>query len=124
MKQTIYFISVILLVTTVCTKIERNNPLDANGENWNPPKLTPVNDTTVLQDTVATITVKAVDGNSDGSIVLYYWDIGNNGWDDSTIFNRYTFTRSMGTILNITWGARDNDGVLQTDSFILTFSNL
>ena len=118
MKPTIYLISFILVVFAFCTKTERKNPFDANGNNWSPPILTPVNDTTVLQDTVAIITVMAVDANSEGSIILYYWDIGSNGWDDSTITNKYSFTKSMGNHLNITWGARDNDGVLQTDSFI------
>lgn len=122
MKPTIYLISFILVVFAFCTKTERNNPFDTNGNNWYPPILTPVNDTTVLQDTMAIITVQAIDANPEGSIILYYWDIGSNGWDDSTITNNYIFTRSMGNILNITWGARDNDGILQTDSFILEFT--
>jgi len=121
MKTAIYLVTIIFMVFVFCTKTERKNPFDSGGDNWNPPILTPVNDTIVLQDTIAIITVTAVDANPDGSIVLYYWDIGSNGWDDSTITNKYSFTKSAGDIQNITWGARDNDGVLQTDSFILEF---
>jgi uncharacterized protein (TIGR02145 family) len=87
-----------------------------------PPILTPKKDTAVSKTMSVTENVIAVDTNSTGKIVKYYWDIGANGWDDSTDAGTYTFTKPEGGPMAVIWDARDDDKLISADTFRILFS--
>jgi formylglycine-generating enzyme required for sulfatase activity len=89
-----------------------------------PPLVTAHRDTTVSFNATTTVTVfvEAVDSNASGSIVKYYWDIGANGWDDSTNNSSYLVSTSTGGPVMVRWAARDDDGVMTADTFIAIFN--
>ncbi len=88
------------------------------------PLVTMHRDTAVSFGTTLSITVSvmATDVNVGGSIVKYYWDIGINGWDDSTSTNSYTVKTTNGGAVVVRWGARDDDGVMSFDTFTVIFN--
>ncbi len=86
------------------------------------PKVTAVDDTVVSQTDTAEIAVKAEDTNENGTIEMYYWDRNGDGWDDSTTSTNKSFAHPSGGPLNIIWGARDDDGIISTDSFTIRFN--
>jgi uncharacterized protein (TIGR02145 family) len=87
-----------------------------------PPLLVPENDTIVSRNDVVNIIASATDTNADGSVEKYFWDKGADGWDDSTDSPQYDFSLSGGGLLMIVWGARDDDGVISTDTFSILFN--
>lgn len=107
-----------------CATTERSNPFDSQGENWSPPVVTAMADTTVsfITTTSVTVAVTAADTNSGGSIEKYYWDSGANGWDDSTDAGSYTVTTVSGGPVSVRWAARDDDGVFSYDTFTILFN--
>jgi len=88
------------------------------------PVVTAQADTIVSQTMNVTVNVIAIDTNSSGSIVKYLWDINADGWDDSTGAAAYTFSKAAGGTMNVIWGARDDDGVICTDTFAIRFNCL
>lgn len=87
-----------------------------------PPGVTPVNDTIVsVTDSVA-LTVFAADSNNTRGIMKYYWDMGADGWDDSTDEACYVIKHSQGGTLPVIWGARDDDDLFAADTFSITFN--
>ena len=87
-----------------------------------PPELKPINDTTVALNDKVVLDVKATDPNEPRGIKKYYWDIGADGWDDSTDETSYTFSDPEGGPHTIIWGARDDDDQLTTDTFSILFN--
>lgn len=86
------------------------------------PKVTAVDDKVVSQTDTAEITVKAEDTNENGTIEMYYWDRNGDGWDDSTTSTNKSFAHPSGGLLNLVWGARDDDGIISTDTFTIRFN--
>jgi formylglycine-generating enzyme required for sulfatase activity len=87
------------------------------------PILTPHHDTVVSQNMSVMIQVSAKDTNKTGSIKKYYWDIGGNGWDDSTDVPSKNFSNSAGGTVPVILAARDNDGVMSgQDRFFIHFN--
>lgn len=100
----------------------KDNPFDSNGNNWYPPVLNKVNDKTVKYMESVEVSVSATDPN--GTIEMFYWDTNyDSKWDDSgtTLLNK-EFSKPEGGSLPIIWGARDNDGVVSCDTFLLYFN--
>jgi len=62
--------------------------------------------------------------DSDGSIVLYEWDFEGDGTYDwsSTITGDVTHTYSSAGIFNATFRVTDNDGLIDTDSVLISVS--
>jgi formylglycine-generating enzyme required for sulfatase activity len=88
-----------------------------------PPILTHVHDTTVSQTTTITINVSAVDTNKNSRIQKYYWDIGANGWDDSTDVPTHNFSSPTGGSVKMVWAARDDNGFMTSDTFIIRYNH-
>ncbi|MBF0433271.1 MAG: fibrobacter succinogenes major paralogous domain-containing protein, partial [Fibrobacteria bacterium] len=86
------------------------------------PVLKSENDTIVSQTDTVRISVTAVDTNSGGSIEKYYWDRNADGWDDSTDVPQFYFSMLEGGGITAVWGARDDDGVISTDTFSILFN--
>jgi formylglycine-generating enzyme required for sulfatase activity len=86
-----------------------------------PPVLTHVNDTAVCYSATVAIHVTAVDYNKYGGIRKYYWDVGANGWDDSTDAPVHDFSNPAGGLTRIVWEARDYDGFTARDTFTIRF---
>lgn len=93
--------------------------------NLNPPTVTAMRDTAVslaVTDS-ARITVHATDVNAGGSIARYLWDVGADGtWDDSSATGTRTIRSLAGGPVTVRWAARDDDGVLAADTFIVRFN--
>lgn len=87
------------------------------------PSLTGINDTIVSELSDFVVTPKVKDVNLGGAIVFYMWDIGGNGWDDTTSDSTYVFSSSIGDTNIIIWGAIDDDGIIVSDTFTLIFNN-
>jgi formylglycine-generating enzyme required for sulfatase activity len=88
-----------------------------------PPVVSKKADITVSQSTTVTIHVSAEDANVGGRVVKYYWDIGANGWDDSTAIGQHDFSKSSGGSDTIVWAVRDDDGIMSAkDTFIIRFN--
>jgi hypothetical protein len=102
--------------------VARDNPRDPGGSNWHPPVIVKVRDTFVAQTATVTITVTATDTNPGGAVERYYWDIGADGWDDFTAVPEYRFSNPSGGPMTVLWAARDNDGVMTKDTFIILFN--
>jgi hypothetical protein len=90
----------------------------------NAPVVTAKQDTTVSFAMTSTVDIKviATDTNQSGSIAKYYWDIGADGWDDSTNVAFYTVSTDNGGIEKIRWAARDDDGIFSYDTFDVRFN--
>jgi uncharacterized protein (TIGR02145 family) len=88
------------------------------------PVVTARSDTAVSFGATVSVSVSviAVDINTDGSIVKYYWDIGLNGWDDSTDAGSYTVTTTTGGPVTVRWAARDDDALFSYDTFTVLFN--
>jgi hypothetical protein len=86
------------------------------------PLITNVRDTFVAQAATVTIIVTASDTNVGGSVQKYFWDIGVNGWDDSTTVPTHDFSNAAGGPVIIVWAARDDDGLLTRDTFTIVFN--
>lgn len=116
----------LLMIISSCTKVEnvwdKDNPFDINGDNWFPPVITPVNDTTVSQYDTVMVNVLAHDSNPDGVIEKYYWDLGSDGWDDSTDLPEYEINNPNGGNVILVWGVKDNDGLFVSDTFGVLFN--
>ena len=87
-----------------------------------PPIIKPVHDTMVSSNDKVVINVEATDPNEIQGIQKYYWDIGADGWDDSTDEASYAFSNPEGGPLTILWGARDDDDQLITDTFSILYN--
>jgi formylglycine-generating enzyme required for sulfatase activity len=88
-----------------------------------PPVFTPVADTTVSRADSLTVSVTAADANAGGRIEKYYWDIGANGWDDSTDIPSSSFAYPSGGYVHVVWAARDDDRAFSRDTFVVLFNN-
>ncbi|MBF0430182.1 MAG: hypothetical protein HQK83_02800 [Fibrobacteria bacterium] len=87
------------------------------------PVLTKVADTVISYIDSLTIFVFVEDRTPGGSILQYYWDIGGDGWDDTTTVPEYTFRRRSSKNRSVViWGARDNDGLLVKDTFNIWYN--
>jgi formylglycine-generating enzyme required for sulfatase activity len=84
------------------------------------PVLQKVRDTVAGQQATVAVTVMAQDTN--GTIDMYYWGGGTGGWIDSTRINTREFINPSGGPVTIIWGARDNHGLLSTDTFTILFN--
>jgi formylglycine-generating enzyme required for sulfatase activity len=88
------------------------------------PEVTSMHDTVVSLSTTSTalVNVQAKDINLGGSIQKYYWDINNNGWDDSTDSPSYMVASTAGGVVVVRWAVRDNDGLFTCDTFTVLFN--
>jgi hypothetical protein len=68
------------------------------------------------------VPISATDTN--GEIAKYYWDIGADGWNDSALAPQATrfIKYSSGGYITIVVGAKDDDGIMGTDSFHVLFN--
>jgi hypothetical protein len=89
-----------------------------------PPMLVALHDTTISQTMSLAVHATATDANSNGVIRKYYWDIGANGWDDSTDTEDRTFVNPSGGTVVVRWAARDDDGLMTADTFVIIFNRL
>jgi|WetSurMetagenome_2_1015567.scaffolds.fasta_scaffold67287_2 formylglycine-generating enzyme required for sulfatase activity len=107
-----------------------------NGNAWSLPDSCVINvtldapivsghrDTVVSKTMSVVIQVTARDTNRTGSIQKYFWDIGANGWDDSTTVPQKTFSNPAGGPIKVLWSVRDDDGVFsKQDMFTIRFNN-
>jgi formylglycine-generating enzyme required for sulfatase activity len=69
-----------------------------------------------------TVTVSAIDTNAGGHIVKYYWDVGSNGWDDSTAVPSFVVMANTGGSSMVRWAVLDDDGLLVLDTFVVRFN--
>jgi hypothetical protein len=88
------------------------------------PVVTPHRDTSVLVVLPydVAVTVSAADTNKGGHIEKYYWDIGANGWDDSTTVPSFVVNVKTEGSFKIRWAARDDDKQMTDDTFNITVS--
>jgi formylglycine-generating enzyme required for sulfatase activity len=86
------------------------------------PVLTSHRDTAVSHKMSVEIHVSARDTNKTGGIEKYYWDMGGDGWDDSTDLPQKTFSNPAGGTVPVIWAARDNDGIMNQDRFLIHFN--
>lgn len=100
----------------------RDNPRDPEGNNWHPPVLVQVRDTFVNTSATVDIAVTAAAGRPGAAIVRYYWDIGADGWDDSTLTPQYSCINPSGGPVVVVWAARDNEGAMARDTFVIIFN--
>jgi hypothetical protein len=77
-------------------------------------------DTALWSDDTLTITCRASDPN--GAVVKYLWNFSGGGWDDSTGVSSYRLWYSGSGTVQVTVGARDNDGLLSTAAFTVAFN--
>jgi hypothetical protein len=91
---------------------------------YDPPMLlTRMSDTTVHQYDTIKFTPSARDANSSGSIVSYLLDRGADGWDDSISGSSlFTIVHPAGGTIKVIWGARDDDGIVTADTFLVRFN--
>ncbi len=92
-----------------------------------PPTVKAVNDFGQIEDTIISrndsllVLIAATDTN--GQIKKYLWDTGADGWDDSTNYpdsTRY-IKYPTGGYVTIAIGAKDDDGIIGTDTFHVLF---
>ncbi|MBF0431153.1 MAG: hypothetical protein HQK83_07750 [Fibrobacteria bacterium] len=86
------------------------------------PILFPEPDTIVSKNDTVTVLVSAVDSNDNGSIKKYVWDLGTDGWDDSTDLPEHDFSLVEGGLLPVVWGAIDDDNNISMDTFSIRFN--
>lgn len=85
---------------------------------------------TPIQDTVVSVTCScAVDiefeanDNSPLSELVWYWDTGAPGWDDSTTGPTVSFGQYDRGDLTVIWAVRDKDSIFSSpDTFTITFN--
>jgi hypothetical protein len=81
------------------------------------PNIEAIPDTTISSDDTLLITCHASDPN--GSIALYLWDF--SGINDSTTDSTHALSYRGNRTERVTVGARDNDGLVSTTGFTVTF---
>lgn len=80
---------------------------------------------TLLSETVnLQINIKAYDTNKSGRIIKYLWDLGGDGWNDTTVDSTYTIKSTIGDTNNIICGVMDDDETVVTDTFIVIFNRV
>jgi hypothetical protein len=82
-------------------------------------------DTTVLQRDTVRVSLDASDMNAGGRIVRYYLDKGGDGtWEDSSDAApaQFRIANPSGGPLKVLWAAKDNDGVMTADTFVILFN--
>jgi lysophospholipase L1-like esterase len=84
------------------------------------PLVAPIHDTTISSLDTLKITCHASDPN--GTIVKYLWNFSGTGWDDSTADSSHTLFYSGSGTVKVVVGARDNDGLVSTAAFTVTFN--
>jgi hypothetical protein len=88
----------------------------------NAPVVAAIPDTVVYRDDTVRISLTASDTN--GTIEEYYWDENGDGWDDTTLEPvKDIFYYGSDTCVWIA-GARDDDGLVTADTFIIVFTPL
>jgi fibro-slime domain-containing protein len=87
------------------------------------PLIANFNDTIVPQKANISIAISAKDTNAGGKILMYYWDVGMDGWDDSSTNTLKNFTNPDGGSLNIITGVRDDDNLMAYDTFSVRFNH-
>ncbi len=87
-----------------------------------PPELKPVKDDTVSVTDTVVVSVEAADSNKTRYIQKFLWDLGADGWDDSTDEGVYVITWPSGGPLTVIWGVLDDDHQIATDTFTITFN--
>ncbi len=88
------------------------------------PIIEPKNDTIVSESIDFIITAKAYDSNKSGTIISYLWDIGGDGWDDTTSDSLYSVNSTIGDTNLIIYAAIDDDNIMATDTFNLIFNHI
>ncbi|MBD3355614.1 MAG: hypothetical protein GF363_00520, partial [Chitinivibrionales bacterium] len=78
-------------------------------------------DTLVAMADTVEVAVSAVDTN--GSIVKYYWGLGNNGWVDSTTDPIYRLWHRGRDPERLVVGAKDDQGLVGLDTMLVYFTN-
>lgn len=91
------------------------------------PIIVPVRDTIVSRDDSVVVTVSAEDTNVGGTIVGYYWDTDKDGvWDDSGTVKKVGSIKNSGISIGgnhtFIWGAKDDDGMITSDTFSIIFN--
>ncbi|MBD3347176.1 MAG: SUMF1/EgtB/PvdO family nonheme iron enzyme [Chitinivibrionales bacterium] len=84
------------------------------------PFIISMNDTVASQTASVTFSVSAHDTN--GAIEKYYWDIGAEGWDDSTESSSFQLSNPEGGAVEVAWAARDHDNQMALDTFSVLFN--
>ncbi|HSQ41924.1 MAG TPA: hypothetical protein VLM37_06570 [Fibrobacteraceae bacterium] len=80
------------------------------------PLLTAVNDTSIAR----TLTIQLSATDQDGTISTYLWSDSNGTWTDSSTTGSFTRTWLIGGEYAVIWGARDNEGGVSRDTFVVT----
>jgi hypothetical protein len=108
-----------LVLYLSCSNQGRKNPFDEKGENWNPPSVTAMSDTTVALSDSFFIHATASDAN--GTVKKYLWAFDGVNFKDSTDSGRIKTAFTTAGVKTVKVKARDNDGVVsQPDSCAIT----
>jgi hypothetical protein len=84
------------------------------------PVLIPLHDTTISSTDTLHIACQASDSN--GTIVKYLWNFsGSTSWTDSTTVGSHLLTYAGSAQVQCVVGARDNHGLIGTDTFTVKF---
>jgi lysophospholipase L1-like esterase len=81
------------------------------------PQIRPLRDTIIPPADTVTAVIVASDAN--GAIKKYYWALGQSGWTDSADIPSRSFTLGLNTALPVIAGARDDDGNMALDTFVI-----
>jgi lysophospholipase L1-like esterase len=84
------------------------------------PAIMAMADTTLSSLDTVVVTCQASDQN--GTIVSYLWSFSGAGWDDSTSVPFHTLRYAGRGTVSVVIGARDNDGLVSTDTVVATFN--
>jgi uncharacterized cupredoxin-like copper-binding protein len=112
---------VLMLIVTVlsCSNPERTNPLDPGGDNWHPPTVVAMNDTSVAIDD--SIYVHAVGTDTNGTIRKYLWALDGVAFKDSTDSGRIITVFVSAGVQTVLVNVLDDDGIVSaTDTVHVT----
>jgi hypothetical protein len=109
-------VSAPILVVSCAQELDKpawDNPWDPGGVSWTGPILTVVCDASGISPDSVIVRIFATD--NDGVVVMYAWDIGASGWDDSSsVAPTLRLRRQVG--LRVVAMARDDDGWVAVDT--------
>jgi uncharacterized protein (TIGR02145 family) len=113
MKKTLCFSVVMLLLLLSCVQQpgngNRNNPFDTQGENWHPPTVTAMADTTVAINDL--VPLHATGTDSVGTVVKFLWARDAKNFKDTTDDSIFATSFTVPGKDTVTVVAVDNDGV-------------
>lgn len=88
------------------------------------PVIVPKSDTIISESIDFPIIVKAYDTNKSGKIMSYLWDIGGDGWEDTTSDSVYFVNSTIGDTNKIVYAVIDDDFIMAVDTFNLIFNHI